>query len=162
MIHLFSFLFTLSLITSFFTWRAISLLLNKVHSNLKLPLLTLTTNGSFLFLVLLSSLNLSLSDLLRVDISLCIRFFHPLIILFKSACILSLLSLALLDSPSTILLCEARFPHCLSSLLLCFFTKVPEMHQRLQRIRVVMIGLVNSTLSSIESKNSSDKLDRAG
>ncbi|CAA7030348.1 unnamed protein product [Microthlaspi erraticum] len=43
-------------------WRAISLLLNKVHSNLKLPLLTLTTNGSFLFLVLLSSLNLSLSD----------------------------------------------------------------------------------------------------
>ncbi|CAA7044992.1 unnamed protein product [Microthlaspi erraticum] len=51
MIHLFSFLFTLSLITSFFTWRAISLLLNKVHSNLKLPLLTLTTNGSFLFLV---------------------------------------------------------------------------------------------------------------
>ncbi|CAA7021751.1 unnamed protein product [Microthlaspi erraticum] len=62
LIHLFSFLFTLSLITSFFTWRAISLLLNKVHSNLKLPLLTLTTNGSFLFLVLLSSLNLSLSD----------------------------------------------------------------------------------------------------
>ncbi|CAA7017833.1 unnamed protein product [Microthlaspi erraticum] len=37
-------------------------LLNKVHSNLKLPLLTLTTIGSFLFLVLLSSLNLSLSD----------------------------------------------------------------------------------------------------
>ncbi|CAA7021280.1 unnamed protein product [Microthlaspi erraticum] len=26
-------------------WRTISLLLNKVHSNLKLPLLTLTTNG---------------------------------------------------------------------------------------------------------------------
>ncbi|CAA7016383.1 unnamed protein product [Microthlaspi erraticum] len=68
-VHLFSFLFTLSLITSFFTWRTISLLLNKVHSNLKLPLLTLTTNGSFLFLVLLSSLNLSLSDFLRVDIS---------------------------------------------------------------------------------------------
>ncbi|CAA7043985.1 unnamed protein product [Microthlaspi erraticum] len=82
LIHLFSFLFTLSLITSFFTWRTISLLLNKVHSNLKLPLLTLTTNGSFLFLVLLSSLNLSLSDcLLRVYISLCIRLFHPLIIL---------------------------------------------------------------------------------
>ncbi|CAA7054750.1 unnamed protein product [Microthlaspi erraticum] len=36
---------------SFFIWRAISLLLNKVHSNLKLSLLTLTTNGSFLFLV---------------------------------------------------------------------------------------------------------------
>ncbi|CAA7034590.1 unnamed protein product [Microthlaspi erraticum] len=61
LVHLFSFLFTLSLITSFFIWRAISLL-NKVHSNLKLPLLTLTTYGSFLFLVLLSSLNLSLSD----------------------------------------------------------------------------------------------------
>ncbi|CAA7038424.1 unnamed protein product [Microthlaspi erraticum] len=62
LIDLFSFLFTLSLITSFFTWRAISLLLNKVHSNLKLPLLTLTTNGVIPLLGLLSSLNLSLSD----------------------------------------------------------------------------------------------------
>ncbi|CAA7016517.1 unnamed protein product [Microthlaspi erraticum] len=78
MIHLFSFLFTLSLITSFFTWRAISLLLNKVHSNLKLPLLTLTTNGSFLFLVLLFlPQSLALRLFLRVHILLCIRLFHP-------------------------------------------------------------------------------------
>ncbi|CAA7021449.1 unnamed protein product [Microthlaspi erraticum] len=61
LVHLFSFLFTLSP-HSFLHLETISLLLNKVHSNLKLPLLTLTTNGSFLFLVLLSSLNLSLSD----------------------------------------------------------------------------------------------------
>ncbi|CAA7045557.1 unnamed protein product [Microthlaspi erraticum] len=53
--------------------ETISLLLNKVHSNLKLPLLTLTTNGSFLFLVLLSSLNLSLSDSPQSTHILCIR-----------------------------------------------------------------------------------------
>ncbi|CAA7058038.1 unnamed protein product [Microthlaspi erraticum] len=57
-------------------WRP-SLLLNKVHSNLKLSLLTLTTNGSFLFLVLLSSLNLSLSDSPQSRHILCIRLFHP-------------------------------------------------------------------------------------
>ncbi|CAA7038860.1 unnamed protein product [Microthlaspi erraticum] len=82
LIHLFSFLFTLSLITSFFTWRAITLLLNKVHSNLKLPLLTLTTNGSFLFLVLLSSLNLSLQTAPQRH-ALCIRLFHLLVPLFS-------------------------------------------------------------------------------
>ncbi|CAA7046726.1 unnamed protein product [Microthlaspi erraticum] len=64
---------------SFFIWRTISLLLNKVHSNLKLPLLTLTTNRVIPLLGSPFSLNLSLSDFLRVDISLCIRFFHPLI-----------------------------------------------------------------------------------
>ncbi|CAA7052619.1 unnamed protein product [Microthlaspi erraticum] len=56
-------------------------LLNKVHSNLKLPLLTLTTNGSFLFLVLLSSLNSHSQTVLRVDISSASDFHlfdHPL------------------------------------------------------------------------------------
>ncbi|CAA7034309.1 unnamed protein product [Microthlaspi erraticum] len=42
--------------------ETISLLLNKVHSNLKLPCSLSLLIGSFLFLVLLSSLNLSLSD----------------------------------------------------------------------------------------------------
>ncbi|CAA7046717.1 unnamed protein product [Microthlaspi erraticum] len=39
-----------------------TLLLNKVHSNLKLPCSLSLLMGSFLFLVLLSSLNLSFSD----------------------------------------------------------------------------------------------------
>ncbi|CAA7043539.1 unnamed protein product [Microthlaspi erraticum] len=91
-----------------------SLLLNKVHSNLKLPLLTLTTNGSFLFLVLLSSLNLSLSDSPQ-STHTPLHQTLPSLIILQIGLHLSLLSLALLDSPSTILLCEARFPHCLSS-----------------------------------------------
>ncbi|CAA7030197.1 unnamed protein product [Microthlaspi erraticum] len=75
-----------------------SLLLNKVHSNLKLPLLTLTTNGSFLFLVLLSSLNLSLSDSSSEYTSSASDssiLDHP----SKSACILSLFLLHCLIHP---------------------------------------------------------------
>ncbi|CAA7033789.1 unnamed protein product [Microthlaspi erraticum] len=92
---------------------------------------------------------------------LCIRLFHLFDHPLQIGLHLKPSFLALLDSPSTILLCEAPSLTVCHLLLHCFFTKVPEMHQRLQRIRVVMIGLVNSTLSSIESKNSSDKLDRA-
>ncbi|CAA7058988.1 unnamed protein product [Microthlaspi erraticum] len=68
-------------------WRPLPSL-NKVHSNLKLPLLTLTTNGSFLFLVLLSSLNLSLQTAPQRDISLiCFPLFDLTI---PNPCILSL------------------------------------------------------------------------
>ncbi|CAA7046043.1 unnamed protein product [Microthlaspi erraticum] len=68
---------SLSVLTPSFIWRAISLLLNKVHSNLKLSLLTLTTIGSFLFLVLLSSLNSHSQTVPQSRHILCIRFFHP-------------------------------------------------------------------------------------
>ncbi|CAA7038287.1 unnamed protein product [Microthlaspi erraticum] len=157
MAHLGSLLLIFS--TNWFTsspcWRAIPLL-NKVHSNLKLPLLTLTTNGSFLFLVLLSSLNLSLQTAPSERHIPCIRFFH---LWFLSSLVyplhLDILSLILL---AFLLLLPVQL---LASLTSQHLELVPEMHQN-QRIRVVMIGLVNSTLSSIESKNSSDKLDRAG
>ncbi|CAA7033798.1 unnamed protein product [Microthlaspi erraticum] len=83
---------------SFFIWRP-SLLLNKVHSNLKLPLLTLTTNGSFLFLVPpFFPQSLTLRLFLRVDISSASDS-SILIILSKSACILSLSLLHCLIHP---------------------------------------------------------------
>ncbi|CAA7062196.1 unnamed protein product [Microthlaspi erraticum] len=75
LVHLFSFLFTLSLITSFFIGEPFPPL-EQGSLQSQTPC-SLSLLGSFLFLVLLSSLNLSLSDSPQSRHTLCIRLFHP-------------------------------------------------------------------------------------
>ncbi|CAA7016416.1 unnamed protein product [Microthlaspi erraticum] len=100
LVHLFSFLFTLSFLTpSSFGELQSQTPLAHSHYYRVIPLL-----GSPFFP---HSHSQTVPQSRHI---LCIRFFHPLIILFQIGLHLKPFSLALLDSPSTILLCEARLP----------------------------------------------------